>query len=82
MRRRSLPAGIAAAGAAGLLLTTANPPTDLGPVAFVALIPLLWALRGVGARRGAMLGLVFGLVYYGVLLSWLLPFGVIGLLVS
>ena len=55
----------------------ANPPPDVGPVAFVALVPLLAALAGVRPRRGALLGLLFGLTYYGILLYWLLPFGVI-----
>jgi apolipoprotein N-acyltransferase len=68
---------IAAAGAAGALLSLANPPTDLGPIAFVALVPLLWVLRDARPRRGALLGFVFGLVYYGVLVSWLLLFGFI-----
>jgi len=31
-------------------------------VAFVALLPLLFAWRGVRMRRGALLGFVFGLV--------------------
>jgi apolipoprotein N-acyltransferase len=43
----------------------------------VALVPVLWALRGLRARRGALIGLAFGLVYYGIVLYWLLPFGVI-----
>lgn len=34
---------------------------------------MVWAVRGARARRGALLGLVFGLVYFGVLMSWLLP---------
>lgn len=45
----------------------------MGPVAFVALVPVLWAVRPARARRGALLGLIFGLVYFGVLMSWLLP---------
>jgi apolipoprotein N-acyltransferase len=44
----------------------------------VALVPLLWALRGARARRGALLGLVFGLAFFGLLLSWLLPVTVVG----
>jgi len=43
----------------------------------VALVPLLWFLRGASPRRGALLGLVFGIAYYGVLVSWLLLFGFI-----
>jgi apolipoprotein N-acyltransferase len=62
---------------AALLLWLANPPADLGPMAFVALVPLLWAIRGQRARRGAALAFAFGLIYYGVLLWWLTPFGLI-----
>jgi apolipoprotein N-acyltransferase len=68
---------MAAAGIGGLLLSFANPPADLGLLAFVALVPLLWSLQGVRPRRGALLGLLFGLVYYGVLLQWLRSFGLI-----
>ena len=39
--------------------------------------PLLWAARLASPRRAALLGLTFGVVYYGILLYWLLPFGVI-----
>jgi apolipoprotein N-acyltransferase len=75
--RRSLAVGTAAAVAAGALLSLANPPADLGPVAFFALVPLLWVLRDVRPRRGAWFGFAFGLTYYGILMYWLLPFGVI-----
>jgi apolipoprotein N-acyltransferase len=68
---------VTAAGIGGLLLSLANPPADIGALAFVSLVPLLWFMQGVRPRRGALLGLVFGLLYYGVLLQWLLPFGVI-----
>jgi apolipoprotein N-acyltransferase len=66
-----------AAVAAGALLAAANPPPDLGPLAFVALVPLLLAARAGRGRRGGLLGFAWGLVYYGVLLHWLLRFGVI-----
>jgi apolipoprotein N-acyltransferase len=66
-----------ASSVSGLLISLANPPLDAGPLAFVGLMPLLWSLGAAGPRRGAILGLVFGLVYWGVLMSWLLPFGVI-----
>ena len=46
-------------------------------MAFVALVPLLWGLHGARPRSGATVGLLFGLVYNGILLYWLLPFGVI-----
>lgn len=63
------------AAASGLILTLANPPVDAGPLAFVALLPILWVLRSASPRRGFLLGFAMGLVYYGILLSWILPFG-------
>jgi apolipoprotein N-acyltransferase len=69
---------VAAAAASGVLSFLALPPLDLGPVGFVALIPLLWALRGARARRGAVLGVAYGLAFYGLLLSWLIPVTVLG----
>jgi len=62
---------------AGLLLWMANPPLDAGPIAFVALVPLLWALRGSRPGAGALAGFAFGFVYYGLLLNWLIVFGTI-----
>jgi apolipoprotein N-acyltransferase len=46
-------------------------------LAFVALVPLLWALRGGGSLRAASACFAFGVVYYGLLLDWLLTFGTI-----
>jgi apolipoprotein N-acyltransferase len=68
---------VALAGASGALFSLANPTVDAGWVAFVALVPFLLAFRGAGAKRGTAIGLTFGLVYYGILLGWLRPFGVI-----
>jgi apolipoprotein N-acyltransferase len=62
---------------AGILLWLANPPVDAGPIAFVAMLPLLWSLRGSRPGRGALAGFAFGFVYYGLLLNWLVVFGVI-----
>ena len=62
----------------GVLLWLALPPADLGPLAFVALIPLLWAVRAARARRGALLGFLFGLAYFGALMSWLTPLTILG----
>lgn len=74
-----LPTAILAAAVSGAALWLALPPADLGPIGFVALVPLLLALRaGAGRRRGALLGLVFGLSFYGPLLSWLIPVSVLG----
>jgi apolipoprotein N-acyltransferase len=41
----------------------------------VAVAPLLVMLRSSGARRGALLGLTFGLGFYGATLYWILLFG-------
>ena len=73
----TLGGGLIAAAGAGGVLSLANPPADLGFVAFLALTPLLWAARRAHPKRAALLGLTFGAVYYGILLYWLLPFGVI-----
>jgi apolipoprotein N-acyltransferase len=68
-----LPLSLLLAAGSGLTLWLALPPADLGFLGLGALVPLLWALRSAGARRGALLGLVFGLAFFGLLLSWLLP---------
>jgi apolipoprotein N-acyltransferase len=78
LRLAPLPTALLAAAASALLLWLALPPADLGPLGFVALVPLLWALRGAKARRGALLGLGFGVLFYGLLLSWLIPVSVLG----
>jgi apolipoprotein N-acyltransferase len=54
------------------------PAADLGPLGFVALVPLLWAVRGARARRGALLGFLFGLAFYAPLLSWIAPLSILG----
>src|SRR5439155_1582429 len=47
---------LGAAVLSGLLLASAFPPLDLGPLALVALAPLLWAWRDTGPRAGALYG--------------------------
>ena len=74
-RRPPLAVALAWAALSGGLTWLANPPADLGPLAFVSLIPLLVCLRTAGARRGAALGFAFGIVYLGLLLRWLAIFG-------
>jgi apolipoprotein N-acyltransferase len=69
------PQRFAAAAATGVLLALSRPPVDLGLLALVALVPLLWALRGVTPRGAALLAFVAGCVYYGMLVSWAWYFG-------
>jgi apolipoprotein N-acyltransferase len=78
----NLPVSLAAAAASGVLLWLSLPPADLGPLAFVALVPLLWAIHGARrARRAALLGLVAGITFYGPLLNWILSLSVLGWIV-
>lgn len=41
----------------------------------MAPIPLLWLVRGSRPRRAALVGFVFGWVYFGALLYWIALFG-------
>ncbi len=71
------PRRLAAAVLSGLLLSAAFPPLDLGPLALVALVPLLWAWRGVGPVAGALYGGAAGIAFFGVLVEWSRYFGVV-----
>ncbi len=68
---------VAAAAGSGLTLALAYPPFDLGPIALVALVPLLWAWRDATPRRAALYGFWFGIAFFGVLLSWIWYFGAV-----
>ncbi len=72
--RPGLPLALAICAAAGLALAGAFPPIGAGPVAFVALVPLVW-LSKEGPGRGFVLGLAFGLTFHGATLYWILRFG-------
>ena len=71
---------LGAAVGSGLLLAAAFPGPDLGPLALVALIPLLWAWRDATPRRAALYGFFFGLAFFGVILSWIWYFGAVAFL--
>jgi apolipoprotein N-acyltransferase len=79
MARRGAQAGwlagpaprVAAAVLAGAALSLAFPGPDLGPVAFVALVPLLLAISDVSPRRAAALGYLSGFVFFGLLILWI-----------
>ena len=62
------------------LLWAAFRPLGWGALAFVALVPLLAALRRVKTRRGAAaVGFVFGVAFYGPLLFWVKETGYLAL---
>ena len=56
--------------AAGALLTLAFPEPDVWPLAWVVLAPVLFLTRGVGFGRAAFVWAVFGLGFFGTLLTW------------
>jgi apolipoprotein N-acyltransferase len=43
-----------------------------GPLAFLALIPLVWLVRSVRPRRAVFLGFAFGFGYFASLLYWVI----------
>ncbi len=65
-----LPAALVLAALGGLCLDLAFPGTGWWPLAVVGVALLALSVRGVRARRGALLGLVAGLAYFVPLLSW------------
>jgi apolipoprotein N-acyltransferase len=70
---------LVASAVSGVALWTAFPPLDLGPIALVALVPLMWAWRDASPRSAALYGFVFGLFFFGPLLEWIRYFGVIAI---
>ena len=55
----------------GALLALAFPEPDIAPLAWIALMPLLFLARGAQGGRGFGLGFVFGLGFFGVLIFWI-----------
>ena len=58
------------AALSGLLLTAAFPKLGLSLLAWVALVPLLVALRGLDAARAFRIGMIAGLAHFLTLLYW------------
>ncbi len=63
-------ARVTAAVASGLLLAAAFPRVNLSALAWVALAPLLVAMRGRGLRQSAALGWTTGFVFFLATLYW------------
>lgn len=70
----------AAAGAGGALLAGSAPPSRLGLLAYLAIIPLFWAWEGVSKGFAARLGFFAGVVYFMVTLAWIRYFGALALI--
>lgn len=72
--RRAAAAAVISALFAALLAWLAFPPAGLGPLAWVALVPLLLALRGASPMRAALLGWLWGAAFFALLCGWLSVF--------
>ena len=72
---RQWPRLLAALGA-GLVLALSFPPYGLWPLAFPAIATLSLAANGVRTPTGAAVGMVFGLGFFAILLSWMRVIGV------
>jgi apolipoprotein N-acyltransferase len=62
----------------GVLLALAYPPADLGPLALVALVPLVWAWRDATPLGAARDGFVFALAFLGILMAGVTKTGYTG----
>lgn len=73
------PASLLAGVASGIGTSLAFPPIDLGPLAFISLVPLALAFRYTdgphGWRRAGVAGLGFGVSFFALLLPWIHLFG-------
>jgi apolipoprotein N-acyltransferase len=72
--KRSAALRVLAAPLTGVLLAAAFPALDLGPLALVALVPLLLAVETVRPLKAAALGYLAGLAFFGLHLLWIAQF--------
>ncbi len=71
--------GAGAAAVSGILLAGAFPALDWGPLALIALVPLLWAWQRSGPARAALYGFVAGVAFFAILLWWSVYFGAVAI---
>ncbi len=76
---------IGAAAVSGLLVAALFPPYSISPLAWVAMLPLLWALRGLAGKRvwlkGFGLGFIAGAVSCLIQFNWLTTVSWLGAIV-
>jgi apolipoprotein N-acyltransferase len=65
---------VAAAVATGAALAAAFPAPDVGPLALLALVPLLLAVEATRPRVAGALGYLAGLTFFGLHLLWIAEF--------
>jgi apolipoprotein N-acyltransferase len=73
-RRLDAALRLAAALVTGGALAAAFPGPDIGPLALVAMVPLLLATETVRPRRAAALGYLAGFTFFGAHLLWIAEF--------
>ncbi|MFM8238608.1 MAG: apolipoprotein N-acyltransferase [Actinomycetota bacterium] len=73
-------ARLAAAALSGVLAAVSRPPLDVGPLMFVALVPLFLAWSGCSIRTRSVLAFTAGAVYYAVTCSWMRYFGTVAVI--
>lgn len=62
----------------GVALAALFPKLGAWPLVWLALVPLLLAVRGARPRRAAGLGLLTGVLFFGILLEWIRLFDTVG----
>jgi apolipoprotein N-acyltransferase len=72
--RRLAALRLAAAVATGALLAAAFPGPDIGPLALIALVPLLLAVETARPRQAGAFGYLAGLTFFGLHLLWIADF--------
>jgi apolipoprotein N-acyltransferase len=63
-----------------VLLNFSFPDFDIEPLAWFALAPLIFSLRGADKKRAFFYGLLFGVVFFGLGMSWMTNVSVPGYL--
>lgn len=79
LRDRGVQRRMGAAAMSGVLLALAFPAFDVGALALVALVPLLWTWRDASPARAALYGFTFGVVFAAILMYWLWYFGIVAI---